>query len=130
VPVPDELIAQLKARKNGCSLIFHKSGQPDGHLLRRLKAVAFAGGLNCGKCTGMKNGEKVSCADAPVCKKWILHRFRKNFATDRHENGASANQIKKWLGHSSLETTLRYLATADDMSEKVRDICNGTHLGL
>jgi integrase/recombinase XerD len=130
VPVPDELIAQLKARKNGCSLIFHKSGQPDSHLLRRLKAVAFAGGLNCGKCTGMKNGEEVSCADAPVCKKWILHRFRKNFATDRHENGASANQIKKWLGHSSLETTLRYLATADDMSEKVRDICNAAHVGL
>jgi integrase/recombinase XerD len=130
VPVPDELIAQLKARKNGFSLIFHKNGQPDSHLLRRLKAVAFAGGLNCGKCVGMKDGKEVSCADAPVCKKWILHRFRKNFATDRHENGASVNQIKKWLGHSSLETTLRYLGTADDMSEKVRDICNGAHVGL
>ncbi|MFZ3262460.1 MAG: phage integrase SAM-like domain-containing protein [Terriglobales bacterium] len=40
VPISDELIIQLKARKNGCSLIFHKNGRPDGHLLRRLKIVA------------------------------------------------------------------------------------------
>jgi integrase len=130
VPIPDELIAQLSARKNGSSLIFGKHGQPDGHLLRRLKMVAFKGGLNCGKCQGIQNGQRVSCADAPVCEHWILHRFRKNFATDRHENGASARQIQKWLGHSSLETTLRYLATMDDTSEQVRDICNGAHSGL
>jgi len=130
VPIPDELIAQLSARKNGSSLIFGKHGQPDGHLIRRLKMVAFKGGLNCGKCQGIQNGKPVSCADAPVCEHWILHRFRKNFATDRHQNGASARQIQKWLGHSSLETTLRYLATMDDTSERVREICNGTHVGL
>ena len=122
VPIPDELIAQLAAGKNGSSLIFGKHGQPDGHLIRRLKMVAFKGGLNCGKCQGIQNGKPVSCADAPCCEHWILHRFRKNFATDRHENGASARQIQKWLGHSSLETTLRYLATMDDTSEQVRDI--------
>ena|SRR5208282_3182744 len=130
VPIPDELIAQLAARKNGSSLIFGKHGQPDGHLIRRLKMVAFKGGLNCGKCQGIQNGKPVSCANAPVCEHWILHRFRKNFATDRHQNGASARQIQKWLGHSSLETTLRYLATMDDTSEQVRDICNATHAGL
>jgi len=130
VPIPDELIAQLKARKNGCSLVFHKNGHPDGHLLRRLKNVAFRGGLNCGKCAGTQNGKEVSCADAPVCQKWILHRFRKNFATDRHDGGASARKIQKWLGHSSLETTLRYLAVGDDTSEEVRSIVNGVHVGL
>jgi integrase len=98
VPIPDELIAQLAARKNGSSLIFGKHGQPDGHLIRRLKMVAFKGGLNCGKCRGTVNGKLVSCADGPVCEKWILHRFRKNFATDRHQAGASARQIQKWLG--------------------------------
>jgi hypothetical protein len=36
------------------------------------------------------------------CEKWILHRFRKNFSTDRHNSGASARKIQKWLGHSSL----------------------------
>jgi site-specific recombinase XerD len=79
---------------------------------------------------GTQNGKPVSCADAPVCEHWILHRFRKNFATDRHQAGVSARQIQKWLGHSSLETTLRYLATLDDTSEQVRDICNGAHSGL
>ena len=44
VPVPDELVAQLSARKNGSSLIFGKHGHPDGHLIRRLKMVAFKGG--------------------------------------------------------------------------------------
>jgi integrase/recombinase XerD len=130
VPIPDELIAQLSARKNGSSLIFGKHGRPDSHLIRRLKMVAFKGGLNCGKCQGTVNGKPVSCADAPVCEKWILHRFRKNFATDRHQAGASARQIQKWLGHSSLETTLRYLATLDDTCSVVRDICNGAHSGL
>ena len=100
VPIPDSLIAELQARKNGCSLIFHRNGKPDGHLLRRLKKYNPS---------------------------FILHRFRKSFATDRHEHGASARQIQKWLGHSSLETTLRYLAAADDFSEKVRNICNQTH---
>ncbi len=78
----------------------------------------------------MEAGKRVSCADAPVCGKWILHRFRKTFATDRHERGASARQIQKWLGHSSLETTLRYLATMDDQSDQVRNIVNGVHAGL
>ena len=100
VPCPDSLIAELQAHKNRCSLIFHRNGKPDGHLLRRLKKYN---------------------------PNWILHRFRKSFATDRHEHGASARQIQKWLGHSSLETTLRYLAAADDFSEKVRNICNQTH---
>jgi integrase len=130
VPISDDLIARLKARKNGCSLIFGKDGKPDGHLLRRLKTVAWKNGLNCGKCKGTVDGKEVSCADAPVCEKWILHRFRKNFATDRHQAGASARQIQKWLGHSSLETTLRYLAVGDDTTDAVRTIVNNVHAGL
>ena len=130
VPISDELMAQLRARKDGSSLIFPKDGRPDGHLLRRLKIVAFEGGLNCGNCTGMEKGKPVSCKDAPVCEKWILHRFRKNFATDREAKGAKARKIQKWLGHSSLETTLRYLAVTDDTTDEVRDIVNSVHAGL
>jgi integrase/recombinase XerD len=117
-------------RKNGTSLIFSKGGKPDGHLLRRLKHAAFKGGLNCGKCIATVDGQPVSCADAPVCEHWILHRFRKNFATDRHEAGASARKIQKWLGHESLETTLRYLANSEDTTESVREICNSVYAGL
>jgi len=103
VPIPDSLMAELQARKNSCNVIFYRNGKPDGHLLRRLKKY---------------NPD------------WILHRFRKNFATDRHAAGAPANTIRKWLGHSSLETTLRYLAGMDDQSERVREICNEVHAGL
>jgi len=130
VPISDELITKLIARQNRSVLIFGRRGKPDGHLLRRLKAVAFKGGLNCGRCTGTVKGQAVLCADAPVCEKWILHRLRKNFATDRHEHGASARQIQKWLGHESLETTIRYLASADDTSDTVREIVNSVHVGL
>lgn len=132
VPIPDALIAEIDARaKSGsCSLLFGNNGRPDGHLLRLLKQVAFDGGLNCGKCKGTVDGKKVSCAEAPVCEKWILHRFRKNFATDRHNGGAPARKIQKWLGHADLETTLRYLAVGEDTSEEVRNIVNGVHVGL
>jgi integrase len=130
VPIKDDLIAQLRARKNGSSLIFPKNGKPDGHLLARLKRAAFNGGLNCGKCVGQENGKAVLCADAPVCEKWILHKFRKNFATDREAKGAKARKIQKWLGHSSLETTLRYLAVTDDTTDEVRGIVNAVHAGL
>jgi integrase/recombinase XerD len=130
VPISDDLIAQLRVRKNGSSLIFPKNGRPDGHLLRRLKLAAFNGGLNCGKCVGREDKKDVSCADAPVCEKWILHKFRKNFATDREAQGAKPRKIQRWLGHSSLETTLRYLAITDDTTDEVRNIVNTVHAGL
>ena len=75
-------------------------------------------------------GKEVTCAEAQVCEKWILHRFRKNFATDRHNGGASARKIQKWIGHSSLETTLLYLVFGEDTSEEVRNIINCVHVGL
>lgn len=132
VPIPDALIADIHARAKSSpeSLLFGNNGRPDGHILRMLKNVAYKGGLNCGKCVGIVRGEEVSCANAAVCEKWILHRFRKNFATDRHNSGASARKIQKWLGHSSLETTLLYLAFGDDTSEETRNIVNGVHMGL
>jgi len=96
------LIAEIAARakSSSCSLLFGNNGRPDDHLLRLLKQVAFDGSLNCCKCKGTVNGKEVSCVEAPVCEKWILHRFRKNFATDRHNGGAPALKIQKWLGHA------------------------------
>lgn len=132
VAISDALITEISARaKSGsCSLLFPSNGRPDGHLLRRLKIVAFKGGLNCGRCVGTVLGKEVSCADAPVCHHWILHRFRKNFATDRHNAGAAARKIQRWLGHSDLETTLRYLAVGEDNTDEIRNIVNGVHAGL
>jgi integrase len=49
-----------------------------------------------------------------------LHKFRRTFATINHENGVSIRTLMEWLGHSDMETTIRYLAIADAGSEKVR----------
>jgi integrase/recombinase XerD len=130
VPIPDSLIELLKVRKAmhpAVWLIFpNTEGNPEGHFLRALKRRALAAGLNCGHCAGTLNGKAVSCKDEACCEHWILHRFRKTFATMHHSNGVPARTIQLWLGHESLETTLRYLADAELGSEKTRTQVNGS----
>jgi integrase/recombinase XerD len=77
-----------------------------------------------------KTGSLSRAPTLRFARKWILHKFRKNFATDREAKGAKARKIQKWLGHSNLETTLRYLAVTDDTTDEVRDIVNSVHVGL
>jgi integrase/recombinase XerD len=43
-----------------------------------------------------------------------------------HEAGVSARTLQKWLGHSSLETTLAYLEAADIRSERTREQVNNS----
>jgi len=127
IPLPEDFVERMKARRARfpkSRLIFPgPEGKKDVHLLRILKSLAYRAGLNCGHCY---NKAGLCCADHPVCKRWILHRFRKTFATMHHEAGVSARTIQRWLRHSSLETTLRYLAGSDDQSEKTRGIVNST----
>jgi integrase/recombinase XerD len=130
VPVPDSLLELLSVRKSmhqGDWLIFpNRDGNPQGHFLRILKERALRAGLNCGHCTGTLDGKTVSCKYVACCEHWILHRFRKTFATLHHANGVSARTIQMWLGHSDLETTLRYLADAELGSERTRNQVNGS----
>jgi integrase len=130
VPVPDSLIELLEVRKSihqGGWLIFpNKDGNPQGHFLRILKERALRAGLDCGHRTGTLDGKTVSCKDAACCEHWILHRFRKTFATLHHANGVPARTIQMWLGHSDLETTLRYFADAELSCEKTRSQVNGS----
>ena len=130
MPIPDSLLELLKVRKAmhpvGWLIFPNTEGNPEGHFLRMLKERALAAGLNCGHCTGTLDGKAVSCKDAACCEHWILHRFRKTFATMHHANGVSARTIQGWLGHESLETTLRYLADAELGSEKTRTQVNGS----
>ena len=61
-------------------LVFPNSeGKPDGHFLRKLKAIA--------KKAGGEDAE--------------LHRFRKTYADTLHEEGVSLNTIRIRLGHES-----------------------------
>lgn len=68
--------------------------------------------------------------NASVCKRIILHKLRKTFATMHHKSGVSARTIQRWLRHSDLDTTLRYLAASDDQNPKIREQVNGTFAGL
>jgi integrase/recombinase XerD len=129
VPIPDDLAELLMIRRSMYPdnwLIFpNRQGNPEGHFLRILKIRAHVAGLNCGHCIGIEKGKKVSCKDAPVCDRWILHRFRKNFAT-MHHSKFPARTIQEWLGHSDLETTLRYLADIALGSTETHSQVNGS----
>ncbi len=130
VPIPDSLCELLRVRTamqpDRWLLFQNTEGNPEGHFLRKLKERALAAGLNCGHCIGRVGGRAVSCKEAACCKHWILHRFRKTFATMHHANGVPARSIQAWLGHESLDTTLRYLADAELGSEKTRAQVNGS----
>jgi integrase len=127
IPIPDSLVDLLRERRRRypkTRLIFpSKTGKPQGHFLRILKKLALGSGLNCGNCY---NKKQLCCCWHPVCDRWELHRFRKTFATMHHESGVSARTLQRWLGHSDLETTLRYLAGSDDKSKRTREQVNGT----
>jgi integrase/recombinase XerD len=83
--------------------------------------------MNCGHCTN-KAGRR--CDKHPVCKNFELHKFRKTFATFHHEGGESPRSLMAWLGHSNLETTLRYLAVADVRSARTRERVNKVFMAL
>lgn len=130
VPVPDSLIDALATRKKRSTsmLLFPgKHGNPNGHFLRMLQRLAFRAGLNCRECT-TKDGR--GCLKYAVCGGWGLHKFRKTFATMHSEAGVSAPTIQRWLGHTDLSTTLRYLAIADLRSERTRNQVNASFAAL
>ena len=131
IPIPDSLAELLRERKRrypDTRLIFGRpDGSPNCHLLRTLQRLAYRAGLNCGECYSKS---RKCCSHQPMCHHWGLHRFRKTFATMHHESGVSVRTIQRWLRHSSLDTTLRYLAGSDDRSEKTRAQVNSTFQGL
>jgi integrase/recombinase XerD len=130
IPIPDSLVALLKRRRlryPKTRLIFPaENGGPDLHMLRIVKRLALRAKLNCGHCTN-KKGQR--CDKHAVCDRFGLHKFRKTFASMHHEAAVSVRTIQRWLRHPTW-TTLRYLAAADDRSEKTRGLVNSTFAGI
>ncbi len=124
IGISDRLAERLQARHKrhpGNGLVFaNTKGNPDTHLLRVIKRVALRARLNCGKCMGTYERKRVSCSTHPVCKKWLIHTLRKTWATFQARSGASVPTIQADLGHSSLVTTLKYLAAEDRRSVQRR----------
>ncbi len=130
IPIPDSIIQALAEHKRTSKsiLIFPtRQGKPDGHFLRRLQRIAFRAGLNCGECV-TRGGEE--CASKAVCRRWGLHEFRRTFATLHSEGHVAPPTIQRWLGHSDLATTLRYIEVADNRSEKTRAKVNASFAEL
>ena len=109
IPVPTKLIHGLRSlqrKANGSSLVFPTSGgNPKNDFLDCCKNIAKRAGLNCDQCDGCKGKSK-------WCEHWFLHKFRATFATWHLWAGVDLRTVQSWLGHSDLQSTMRYLKPA------------------
>jgi integrase/recombinase XerD len=124
VPLTSKLVSMLEEYKKSAPdsrwVFVSKTGKPDGHMLRKFKAIAKRAGLNCGECeteitewhAGSSKKVEASCLTRPVCEKHYLHRLRKTCATRWLQIGIDLMKIRTYLGHKSLATTQKYLEGA------------------
>jgi integrase/recombinase XerD len=128
-PLTTEVCEMLRERRKtakGCRIFQAEGRKPEGHFLRKFKAIAKRAGLNCGACkTKITDGKfhlrklvDVTCETRPVREKHYLHRLRKTAATRWLHNGINIRKIQSWLGHRSLEVTQLYL---DNVSTNLED---------
>jgi len=109
IPIPTKLVKSLKAWKvksdKTCSLVFPTAGcNPKLDFLDCLKAVAGRAKLDEDN--------------------FWLHKFRATFATRCLWAGVDLRTVQQWLGHSDMESTMRYLkpSRSQQTKEKVNEI--------
>jgi integrase len=51
--------------------------------------------------------------------KFDLKTFRSTYATGMLRRGFDVRTVQHWMGHKSLETTMRYLAPATDVQDEL-----------
>ena len=109
IPIPTKLVKGLKASKaksdKTCSLVFPTAGcNPKLDFLDCLKAIAERAKLDQDN--------------------FWLHKFRATFATRCLWAGVDLRTVQQWLGHSDMESTMRYLkpSRSQQTSEKVNEI--------
>jgi integrase/recombinase XerD len=112
IPIPSNLADSLASWKRkatkGCDLVFPTAGcNPKLNFLDDLKAVAERAKLD-------KDN-------------FWLHKFRATFATRCLWAGVDLRTVQQWLGHSDMESTMRYLKPArnEAVREKVNEIFGG-----
>jgi integrase len=102
IPAPVELIDELRKHTHhpNCQFVFPSpAGSREQHMLDRCKSVAERAGLDP--------------------KKFDLKTFRSTYATGMLRRGFDVRTVQHWLGHKSLETTMRYLAPATDVHDEL-----------
>jgi len=107
IPIPTRLVKGLKAWKaksdKTCNLVFPTAGcRPKLDFLDCLKAVAERAKLDS--------------------ENFWLHKFRATFATRCLWAGVDLRTVQQWLGHSDMESTMRYLKPS--RSQQVREKVN------
>jgi integrase/recombinase XerD len=107
IPIPTKLVKSLKAWKaksdKSCSLVFPTAGcNPKLDFLDCVKAVAERAKLDEDN--------------------FWLHKFRATFATRCLWAGVDLRTVQQWLGHSDMESTMRYLKPS--RSQKTREKVN------
>jgi integrase/recombinase XerD len=112
IPIPSNLVESLREWKTKANkaydLVFPTAGcNPKLNFLDDLKVVAGRAKLN-------KDN-------------FWLHKFRATFATRCLWAGVDLRTVQQWLGHSDMESTMRYLKPArnEAVREKVNQIFGG-----
>jgi integrase len=121
IPIPDDLLTELKTWKKGRSdrelILGTVTGRPNGKLLLALKTLARKAKLNCGHCTGCKGKNR-------QCQEYTLHRFRRTYITTLLRNGVDLRTVQAYAGHKDISSTMRYLrpASAKEAQAKLNAI--------
>ena len=105
VPVPKNLIQLLKdhPRMEESSFVFPSPrGNRELHMLDHCKAIAHRAKLDPAK--------------------FHLRKYRSTYATRMLRSGFDVRTVQHWMGHKSLETTMRYLAPAKEVRDRLDKI--------
>ena len=105
VPIPVQLIELFKAhtRRPGCSFVFSSpKGNREYHMLDRCKGVAKRAGLDPAK--------------------FDLKTFRSTYASRTLRTGFDVRTVQHWMGHKSLETTMRYLVPSQEVHARLDQV--------
>jgi integrase len=121
IPIPKDFLSDLRKWRDSAKkrqlIVGTKNDTPPTSLLRPLKDLAKAAGLNCGVCNGCKGNRG-------DCERWYLHKLRATYATTLLRSGVDLDTLKNYMGHSDIATTARYLrhAAAPESQKKVDSI--------
>jgi integrase len=102
VPVPVELAQLLANHPHSIDSPFvfpSPTGNREQNFLRRCKLVAERAGLRPAE--------------------FDLKTFRSTYGTSMLRRGFDVRTVQHWMGHKSLETTMRYLAPAPDVHDRL-----------
>ena len=102
VPVPVELAELLESHPVTIDSPFvfpSPTGNREQNFLRRCKLIAERAGLDP--------------------EEFDLKTFRSTYATSMLRRGFDVRTVQHWMGHKSLETTMRYLAPAPDVHDRL-----------